>query len=197
VKEDEIYEKLLQQKEFGLLLGVSEDLDTIVAAHEARDHNQQAQQHKASSYKELLKHCGACMQIEGRDNFAVDKRVNEHTEGLERGLVTKTTAHVVIEYEEGGGVEIIAGRSEDADEDMQTAENFAAQWKEGHFRNCCRDANSVASNSSATGSASASLLLWLLQILLLPRLLLPVKLLALLLLCLQILKVLRSNSNKN
>jgi hypothetical protein len=134
-KEDEVYGKLLQQKESGLLLGVSGELDTIVAAHEAREHNQQAQQHKASSYEELMKQCGTCMQIEGRDNFAVDKRVNEHTEGWERGLATKTTAHVVIEYEEGGGIEIIADRSEDAEEDMQTAEFFSAQWKEGYFRN--------------------------------------------------------------
>ena len=52
--------------------GVSGELDTIRAAHEAREHNQQAKQHKESSFEELMKHCRACMQTEGRKNFSIN-----------------------------------------------------------------------------------------------------------------------------
>ena len=116
------------------LLGVDDDLDNATYRYEACGLN-------ISPISDLLPTdlttfmgtIGCRMPVEGRDNFAVDVPITEHSEGWEEGVATRCDGAVVVRYP-GDTIRSDEEVFIDASDTIEGNGNFAAQWREGYFR---------------------------------------------------------------
>lgn len=106
---------------------------------------------KLPSIDQFMEHKeGYWLEVEGRDNIAVENTFDTHNEGWEQGVAIRTHEHVVVHYK-SGLVEIFYDNPEETKDDG----SFLIQCNEHYFRGVQKPAEQTSPFEVLTATTAA------------------------------------------